>query len=132
MESSNLNSLNSRALSSSLIESKINEINEIKNRNKFNELNKDDYNGYIFEFSDNTNPLFQNALSLNDKEKNNEDNNENKDSNEINTNNENDKYKDKNIFRAMEEGYLKNRYNSVNSLNFQDSIQLRRNINIKS
>ena len=129
MESSNLNSLNSRALSSSLIESKINEINEIKNRNKFSELNKDDYNGYIFEFSDNTNPLFQNALSLNDKEKNNEDNNENKDSNEINTNNENDKYKDKNIFRAMEEGYLKNRYNSVNSLNFQDSIQLKRNIN---
>ena len=113
IETSNLNSLNSRALSSALIESKVNEINEIKNRNKYNELNKDDYNGYIFEFSDNINPLFQNALSLNDKQKNTEDN-EYKNINEIN---EENNYKDKNIFRAMEEGYLKNRYNSVNSSN---------------
>ena len=74
MESSNLNSLKSGTLSSQLIESKVNEINEIKNMNKFSELNKDDYNGYILEFSDNLNPLFQNALSLNDKEKKEEEN----------------------------------------------------------
>ena len=134
MESSNLNSLNSRALSSRLIESKINEINEIKNRNKFKELNKDDYNGYIFEFSDNLNPLFQNAVRLNDKQKSTEDNNENKDSNEIKEEKEEkeikegDNYKNKNIFRAMEEGYLKSRYNSMNSLNLQRSIQLKRDI----
>ena len=134
MESSNLNSLNSRALSSRLIESKINEINEIKNRNKFKELNKDDYNGYIFEFSDNLNPLFQNAVSLNDKQKSTEDNNENKDSNEVKEEKEEkeikegDNYKNKNIFRAMEEGYLKSRYNSMNSLNLQRSIQLKRDI----
>ena len=124
METSNLNSLNSRALSSGLIESKVNEINEIKNRNKYNELNKDDYNGYIFEFSDNVNPLFQDALSLNDKQKSTEDN-ENKNTNEIK---EENNYKDKNIFRAMEEGYLKSKYNSMNLMNLQKSIQLKNNI----
>ena len=120
MESSNLNSLNSRALSSGLIESKVNEINEIKNINKFQELNKDDYNGYIFEFSDNVNPLFQNALSLNDKQSNIEDKKNEK---------EVDNYKDKNIFRAMEEGYLKSKYNSMNTIDTQKSIQLSDNIN---
>ena len=130
METSNLNSLNSRNLSSGLIESKVNEINEIKNRNKFNELNKDDYNGYIFEFGDNVNPLFQDALSLNvnDKQKTVEEN-ENFSGNEIKEIKEVNNYKDKNIFRAMEEGYLKSRYNSMNLINIQKSIQLKKNIN---
>ena len=128
METSNLNSLNSRALSSGLIESKINELNEIKKVNKFNEINKDDYNGYILEFSDNMNPLFQNALSISDKDKNGgvgENQNENTD------NKENEKYKskDKNIFRAMEEGYLKSRYNSMNPISLPDSIKLSSDIN---
>ena len=122
METSNLNSLNSRALSSGLIESKINELNEIKKANKYNEINKDDYNGYILEFSDNMNPLFQNALSINDKENENVDN---KDKTEI----EKYKSKDKNIFREMEEGYLKSRYNSMNTINLQKSIKLSNDIN---
>ena len=124
MESSNLNTLNSRALSSGLIESKINEINEIKKVNKYNEINKDDYNGYILEFSDNINPLFQNALSINDNGK--EENQSEKDNNK-----EIGKYKskDKNIFRAMEEGYLKSRYNSMNTINLPDSIKLSSDIN---
>ena len=84
VETSNLNSLNSRALSSGLIESKVSEINEYKNRNKFQELNQDNYNGYIFEFSDNLNPLFQNALSLNDNQKKEED------KKNLNINNNND------------------------------------------
>ena len=124
MESSNLNTLNSRALSSGLIESKVNEINEIKKVNKYNEINKDDYNGYILEFSDNINPLFQNALSINDRGK--EEN-----QTEKNNNKETEKYKtkDKNIFRAMEEGYLKSRYNSMNTINLPDSIKLSSDIN---
>ena len=129
MESSNLNSLKSGTLSSQLIESKVNEINEIKNMNKFSELNKDDYNGYILEFSDNLNPLFQNALSLNDKEKKEEENLNIKDNaKEIK---EDDKYKnkDKNIFRAMEEGYLKSRYNSMNLINVERSIKLNNRVN---
>ena len=129
MESSNLNSLKSGSLSSQLIESKVNEINEIKNMNKFSELNKDEYNGYILEFSDNLNPLFQNALSLNDKEKKEDENMNIKDNNkEIK---EDDKYKnrDKNIFRAMEEGYLKSRYNSMNLINLERSIKLNNRIN---
>jgi len=129
MESSNLNSLKSGTLSSQLIESKVNEINEIKNMNKFSELNKDDYNGYILEFSDNLNPLFQNALSLNDKEKKEDENKNLKDNNkEIK---EDDKYKnkDKNIFRAMEEGYLKSRYNSMNLINVERSIKLNNRVN---
>ena len=125
MESSNLNSLNSRALSSGLIESKVNEINEIKNRNKYNEINKDDYNGYIFEFSDNLNPLFQDAVSLNDKQDNKKDEVKEKE----NENKIDDNYKDKNIFRVMEERYLKSKYNSMNLVNIQKSIQLKNNIN---
>ena len=129
MESSNLNSLKSGTLSSQLIESKVNEINEIKNMNKFSELNNDNYNGYILEFSDNLNPLFQNALSLNDKEKKENENINIKDNN--NDIKEDDKYKDrdKNIFRAMEEGYLKSRYNSMNLVNVERSIKLNNKIN---
>ena len=131
METSNLNSFNSRQLSSGLIESKINEINEIKKVNKYNEINKDDYNGYILEFSDNMNPLFQNALSINEKEKkegvveNQNKNIENKDKTEK------EKYRSKNIniFRAMEEGYLKSRYDSMNTINLQKSIKLSSDIN---
>jgi hypothetical protein len=127
MESSNLNTLNSRALSSGLIESKVNEINEIKKVNKYNEINKDDYNGYILEFSDNINPLFQNALSINDRGK--EENQTGKDNNNNNKEIEKYKTKDKNIFRAMEEGYLKSRYNSMNTINLPDSIKLSSDIN---
>ena len=135
VETSNLNSLNSRALSSGLIESKVSEINEYKNRNKFQELNQDNYNGYIFEFSDNLNPLFQNALSLNDNQKKEEDKknlniNNNNDINDIKEEKEEDIYKNnKNIFRAMEEGYLKSRYNSLDLINSQKSIQLSNRIN---
>ena len=68
------------------------------------------------------NPLFQNALSINDKENENVDN---KDKTEI----EKYKSKDKNIFREMEEGYLKSRYNSMNTINLQKSIKLSNDIN---
>ena len=137
METSNLNSLNSRALSSGLIESKINEINEIKKVNRYNEINKDDYNGYILEFSDNANPLFQGALSLNEQ-KNGEGVKEGEGVGDMEEKNEKDEkkeenvnYEDKNIniFRAMEEGYLKSKYNSVNTMDLQNSIKLSSDIN---
>ena len=126
MESSNLNSMNSGMFSSGLIESKVNEINEIKNRKKNNELNKDDYNGYMFEFSDNANPLFQDALSINNNENNNNENNvDNADNKE---NNDKKNYENKNIFRAMEEGYLKSKYNSMNLISLQKRIHLNNKI----
>ena len=71
--------------------------------------------------------MFQDALSLNvnDKQKTVEDN-ENFSGNEIKEIKEVNNYKDKNIFRAMEEGYLKSRYNSMNLINIQKSIQLKK------
>ena len=124
METSQINS--SKILSSGLIESKVNEINELNNLNRNSELNKEEYNynGYMMEFSDMNNPLFQGALSLNDKKrifsslsKNSQIEKDNFDKISI--------MKGRNILKSMDEKNIRNKYNSVNSLNMQnDSIQL--------
>ena len=121
METSQINS--SKVLSSGLIESKINEINEINNINRKKEQNKEDYNynGYMMEFSDINNPLFQGALSINERnrifssisKKENENNLE-----------QNNLIKGRNEMKSMDERY-KNKYNSMNSINMSNnSIQL--------
>ena len=132
METSQLNS--SKVLSSGLIESKINEINEINNINRNNEANKEEYNynGYMMEFSDMNNPLFQGALSINDKSRIFSSLSKNKSMNQIDKDNNVEKIsimKGRNVLSSMNEKYLKNRYNSMNSINIQNnSIQLTNNV----
>ena len=121
METSQINS--SKVLSSGLIESKVNEINELNNLNKNSELNKEEYNynGYMMEFSDMNNPLFQGALSLNDKNRIlsslSKKSQDNFDTISI--------IKGRNILKSMDEKLIRNKYNSVNAINMQNnSIQL--------
>ena len=131
--------LNSKIISSGLIESKINEINEIKKINKKNELNREDYNynGYMMEFNDNNNPLFQGALSINDKKRNFSSLISTKNNSEIDKDSNSDKYKiniikGRNILKSTtNEKYSKNKYNSMSSINnMQNSIKLTNNIKV--
>ena len=80
----------------------------------------------MFEFSDNANPLFQDALSINNNENNNNENNIDNAGNKENNDKKN--YENKNIFRAMEEGYLKSKYNSMNLISLQKRIHLNNKI----
>ena len=126
METSNLNS---KVLSSGLIESKVNEINEINTINRNSQLNKEElnYNGYMLEFSDNNNPLFQGALSINDKSRLFSSLSNNKYLSEKENNGDKiNIIKGRNLLKSLEEKYSKNKYNSMNSLNSiqNDSIQL--------
>ena len=120
METSQLNS--SKVLSSGLIESKVNEISEINNINRNNEANKEEYNynGYMVEFSDMNNPLFQGAFSINDK---------NRISSSKSQINNMAIMKGRNALNSMDDKYLKNKYNSMNLINMQNnSIQLTKNV----
>ena len=132
METSHLNS--TKILSSGLIESKINEINEINNLNRISEINKEEYNynGYMVEFSDNNNPLIQGAFSPNDKQRIFSSLSKNKNLSEIEKENKFEKInilKSKNLLKSLDEKYIRNKYNSVNSINMQNSnIQLTNNI----
>jgi len=121
METSQLNS--SKVLSSGLIESKLNEINELKNIDRNAEKNKEEYNynGYMMEFSDNNNPLIQGAFSINDKKRMLFDKENYFDKINI--------LKGRNILKSMDEKYIKNKYNSMNYINMQNnSIQLTNNV----
>jgi hypothetical protein len=111
--------LNSKIISTGLIESKINEINEINSIRRNNQINKEElnYNGYMLEFSDNNNPLFQGALSS------------------INVNEKYDKttkinkVKGKNYLHSMDDKIPKNIYNSMNVINLHNnSIQLTKKV----
>ena len=128
--------INSKFVSSGTIESKINEINEINRLNKNNEMNKEDfnyynYNGYMMEFNDNNNPLFQGALSINDKTRALSSFINSKNKNEIGKDNKISIIRGRNLLKSMDEKYSKRKLNSNNSaisLNMQDSIQLSNNL----
>ena len=117
---SETSNLNSKIISTGLIESKINEINEINNLKRNSQKNKEElnYNGYMLEFSDNNNPLFQGALSSINVNDINDKSDKNDNGNKI-------KYKGRNYLKSMEIKLNNNKYNSMNIMNmYNKSIQL--------